>query len=505
MSLKQLAAAAIVVALGAAEVGAKQLSLQARISTGECWNEELHQNQTFFPTNFQTKPDLSLLARLFDIVYAGTFKVVISKVAKEQYILTQCGQTPPTNEDVDRVAPLEPDYTRKGFFVPLQSATAMSAVHLSFLDSLGVQDRLSYVSPNAVGPCWQKMSKCGAELEDSLSKTFEPAKLETQLSSVDAVFMTCSASDCKNVKNRANGVHVPTAHELDILATAECIKYLAAFFNKEPDANKLFAAVQTSYRQASSQGHRDVVVAWINFNQNGGPNRDRPEFIVSQASYKMALTADAGATNFYAPSGLRHVVDLEVSRAKAAIPAAGYMYTLPVKAFKDKAEASAQFFAALAGVDVVVDEADAYDPTKYTFDSFLSTYALNLSSSLKFLKNKMVLRIDRTLAKESKSLDWFESRIARPDLAVEGIAQGIFGNASKRSKYVRNVARGEGVDQLLSADTCLKTLPACSADAAPAPILISFARPSYPEIDFAASNVQFSFVVCLFFVVIRGP
>eukprot|EP00928_Gymnodinium_smaydae_P015741 TRINITY_DN1582_c0_g1_i6.p1 TRINITY_DN1582_c0_g1~~TRINITY_DN1582_c0_g1_i6.p1 ORF type:complete len:498 (+),score=114.65 TRINITY_DN1582_c0_g1_i6:153-1646(+) len=494
MSLKQLATAAIALAFGA-EVGAKQLSLQARISSGECWNEELRSKQTFFPTTFQAKSDASL-AHLFDVVYADTFKVVISKMAKEQYVLTQCGQEQPTNADVNAVVPLETNYTRKHFFVPLQNVTAMSTVQLTFLDALDVEDRVSYVSQYAVGPCWQKMAKCGAKLEDN-PKALD--KLESQMSSVDAVFMACGASDCTNVNKRANGVHVPTTHDSDMLATAEYVKYLGAFFNKEPDANKLFAAMQTSYDQAAAEGNRDVVVAWINYNKYGGPAWNREEFSVSQATYKLSLTSHAGASNLDAATAFKNVVGADVYNAVASNPAAGKTYALPVKDFKDKAEASAKFFAALAEVDVVVDESYVYDPTTYTFDSFLSTYLLDSSSSLKFVKNKMVLRFDRTLAKDSKGLDWYESRIARPDFAVEGLAKVIFGDASKRSKYFRNVARGEEVDQQLSPDTCLKTLPACSAEDAPAPITIG--GPMDPEVDFASSNVQFSFVVCLLFVV----
>mmetsp|Transcript_39174 Transcript_39174/g.124387 ORF Transcript_39174/g.124387 Transcript_39174/m.124387 type:complete len:120 (-) Transcript_39174:185-544(-) len=82
----------------------------------------------------------------------------------------------------------------------------------------------------------------------------------------------------------------------------------------------------------------------------------------------------------------------------------------------------------------------------------------------------MVLRIDRTMGEAMKSLDWYESRIAKPEWAIEGLARVVHEDTSKRAKYFRNVAKDETVDQVLKAAGCTKALPVCSAMIDPAPI-----------------------------------
>jgi len=118
---------------------------------------------------------------------------------------------------------------------------------------------------------------------------------------------------------------------------------------------------------------------------------------------------------------------------------------------------------ALANVDVIIDETYAYLPRSYTFDTFLGNFGLNRSSPHKFVKNQMVLRIDGTIS-AADGLDWYESRIARPDWAVEGLARGIHGDASKRFKYFRNIAKDESIE-VLTADACTVTLPSCDPSA----------------------------------------
>mmetsp|Transcript_5926 Transcript_5926/g.15130 ORF Transcript_5926/g.15130 Transcript_5926/m.15130 type:complete len:109 (+) Transcript_5926:47-373(+) len=64
----------------------------------------------------------------------------------------------------------------------------------------------------------------------------------------------------------------------------------------------------------------------------------------------------------------------------------------------------------------------------------------------------------------------YESRIAKPEWALEGLARVVYQDASKRAKYFRNIAQGETVDQVLTAAGCTKALPVCSALIDPVPI-----------------------------------
>jgi len=349
----------------------------------------------------------------------------------------------------------------------------MSTVQLGFVDALEVQDRVNFVGGYASAPCWQKALGCGAAIEDSWAADFNATHLAWQKSSVDVVFDDCG-SDCSSINSMANGVHVPTTQEDGALATAEYIKYIGAFFNKEPMANDLFTATTLAYNQAASgAAPTKPVAAWLSYTTYGGPNSNEPAFAVSQAAYKMSLVTDAGGANFDAAAELAGLLGLSVKDAVWGNPAAGKTYSIVLSAYNGsdsntledvKANASEHVMAALGSVDVVIDENYAYDPSAYTYESFLTSFGLTNSSNLTFVKNQMVLRLDRTIS-AGNGLDWFESRIAKPDWALEGLAYAMHEDQSKRAKYFRNVAKGETPDQVLTAEMCKATLPVCEAEA----------------------------------------
>jgi ABC-type Fe3+-hydroxamate transport system substrate-binding protein len=449
---------AFVVSCGALAV------LQARVTAGECSEVAVTDTGpgTYFPAQGQVAPDQTL-AKLFEMTYAETFKVVTSKLAKEQYVLTQCGQQAPSDADVEKVAALGTGYTRKHFKVPVQTSAAMTTVLLGFLDALGVQDRVKYIDQYASAPCWQKALGCGSQLTSIPwgGDTAKEAEQAAQLNSVDVVFMDCPTNNnCEKVNSRANAVHIPVTQDVGPIESAEHIKLVAAFFNMEPKAKEVFEATKKSYKEAATgAGAQSLTVAWISYDSWSTP----ANFVVSQATYKRTMVTAAGAINFDAATKLT-TPTWAVSDAVYGMPAAGKTYKLAVSSTKQ--EASNTFFAALADVDVVVDEVYAATPATYNFQSFLDAYGLQSDSQLKFVKNKMVLRIDRTLT-PTNGLDWFESRIAQPAWAVEGLAHVLHKDNTKKAKYFRNVAENETPDQLLKKENCTNTLPVCSAGTDP--------------------------------------
>merc|ERR1712194_400065 len=105
--------------------------------------------------------------------------------------------------------------------------------------------------------------------------------------------MDCSAgSDCSSVRDTLNAVHFPATQEGTPVASAEYIKYMAAFFNKEPKANKVFDAVKTSYEQAGVFATTQPKVAWIAYNAPSSWSEEK--FVISQAAYKLEMVESAG-------------------------------------------------------------------------------------------------------------------------------------------------------------------------------------------------------------------
>jgi len=436
-----------------AAIGAQGMltSLNMRIEKGECSNATLSTSSNLFALSNRAEAS-SDVAQLFEIFYGDTFKVVTSLMAKEQYVLTQCGQAPPSDTQVNTVVPLPTSYVRKHFSVPLQRAIAMSTVHLAFLDHLGVQDRIEKISQYASGSCWQKALSCGSKLEDAYGNATVASQ---QKDAVDAVFMDCSGTgDCTTVNSRSNAVHVPTTQDPGPLNSAEYIKFFGAFFNKEPLANERFTAIVSAYKSAATSGSSKPVVAWVSYSAPSSWSEEK--FSMSQATYKLNMTTDAGGMNLDAAAAFAAVPGVKVT-----IAVSGKTFDLSTEPFGSKANISSYLMKALANVDVLLDETYAPDPSTYTFQTFLSNFNLTESSELKFVKNKMVLRIDGTMS-TAKGLDWYESRIARPDWAVEGLARCLHSDSSKVFKYFRNLAKGE-TPKVLDASACTDTLPVCEA------------------------------------------
>jgi len=400
----------------------------------------------------QAETDISS-ADLFEIKYGSNFKVMLERHAKEMYVLTQCGTIQPNEVQIDAVMMKPSDYTIKHFTVPLQVVGAQTSVVLEFFTALGVEDRVKYVGQYASGACWQKALGCGAT-----------ADMTAQLPEVDAWFMDCDYTrGCISVNEQAKGVHVSATQDPGPLRSAEHIKFVAAFFNKEELANDLFVAQVASYRGLAASYSTQPTVAWIEYNSWG-----TAAFKLSQAIYKLRYVQHAGGRNVDG-NEVKRLIGSHMEKDTAV---SGTTYTLALSGFsgtpaEQKASASAAFFEALKSLDVsvVIDETYASAPRDYTISSFYDTFGLSASSDLRFITGRKVLRVDGTIS-EGDGLAWFESRIALPDGAAEGLARAVHGDASKQRLYFRNIAENEE-PTVISPGQCANIVPACDDTAYP--------------------------------------
>lgn len=428
----------ITIFLALRTVTAAVRTLPERIAVGECVDSTAG-DVSLYPAKVSSFPDPAVTAAeadvsaaaLISVAYGNHFKVLTEELAKEQYVLTQCGTSQPTDEEVNAIVS-GTGYQRKHFSVPVQDVTAASTTILSFLRRLGVEDRVAYADAYAVHGCWQKAASCGSTLESAW--TGNATKLEEQLDSVEVVFMDCN-SDCSNVRARSNAVHVPATKDNGNLHSAEYIKFLAAFFNLEELALRTFQDTVTSYtgRQASASA---PVVAWIQWNSWYS------RYELSQATFKLQLVTAAGGRNVDAAQLSQSVSSMAVEDAVAGNPGAGKTYYVP--AGDDRAAAANALLAAMQDVDIVVDETYAADP-----------------GTQKFLTAQKVLRVDRSYTSLG-SLDWYESRLAYPDWAATGLARYVLDDTTKLPRYFCNVALDEA-PELVTAESCQQSLPSCDA------------------------------------------
>jgi hypothetical protein len=384
-------------------------------------------------------------------------------MAQEQYILTQCGTTAPTTSEIAAVSPLPTGYIQKFFTIPVQSIATTSSVQMTFFESLGLEQRVTLVSDSAVGACWQRAAGCGASLVSAWTNaTLRAIQLESP--DLEVVLMDCtstSPTDCSNVNAASNGVHFGATQAGGPLASAEYVKFIAAFFNKDAEAQQIFDAQLVAYQSVATTISPAPVVAWISQGWGGG------SLVLSQATYKLEMVTGAGGTNVNGDTVMAAIGStMTVADAVPSNPAAGRTFTLSLSAYNGSlADASTAFFAALTGVDVVIDETYGADPAAYTMDTFYTNFGLTSSSTLPFIVNSMVIRYDGTLSSTGSS-DWFETRVARPDYAVEGLRRCIEPDPNRPMRYFRNIATTPPeMPEVIAESECTRTLPQCDSTA----------------------------------------
>merc|ERR1719460_2696119 len=279
-------------------------TLEQRIANGEFAGQALA-GSALFPVDYLA-PYRSLsaaaltaidgpiaAAELIEIHYGQTFKVLTETYAQEQYVLTQCGAATPSEADINAVKALPTGFTRKYFTIPLQQVMAESTVQLGFLHELGLHDRVAYVSQYAVGACWQKIHDCNAAgvVTDTSSVDMQATR-----QNMDAAFMDCpwdNGPNCAALHSIPNAVHFSASQDPAPIHSAEHIKFIAAFFNKEEDAERLFSsevtAMQAKQTQLAARADSDMqTVAWIEKSWDG-------KYSLSTAPYKKVMTEQAGS------------------------------------------------------------------------------------------------------------------------------------------------------------------------------------------------------------------
>jgi len=419
-------------------------------AAGKCLDANQCASLDCFPTSAHARQGQRYaevqFAALFSIKYGRYFKVVEDHKSKEQYVLTQCGCGSATTQQIDATAPLPANYKRKFFQIPLDNVATESTVQLEFFKELGLTDRVRFVSSYAVGACWVALNQCNAGFEPSYGNSTLRTMQEAQVS---AIFKDCSGNSCAA---EAKTVHFSATQDPSPLNSAEHIKFIATFFNKEREANLIYDRQVTAY-QNMRRGHQSPALrlAWI---KKGFSN----DYVISLAKYKMQFVADAGALNV-------NKIDIQNALNSIAVTTtvSGDELSLPFAAYGgNQSETATAFMAALSNVDVVIDESWVAVPRDYTFSSFLNTFFLDASSPLPFVANRKVFRTDGAIS-AANNWDWFESRVAKPEAFLADLIKAVHGESGSL-RYLRNVAQNE--EPRVLAGQCNVRLPACEGGVA---------------------------------------
>lgn len=415
----------------------------------DCLPESTSNTTSWFPRGFhvaagkESTDGSSTVHKFGDrflIEYFNTYKVVTNLVEDEKYVLAQCTYSP------FFAAPVAHYPGTKGFSIPLTSV-ASGYRTAAFLVELGLTDRVAYASNASVNPCLQQLGGCGRYKDENITTrpTFMAHKLDTRNTIAFSPF---------------TGGQTP-------LESAEWVKFMAVFFNKEPEANAVYAEVSSAYnhlaaevKKARGKGADWPVVAWMTV--------DEEYITIFQDAHFEALTKDAGGRL------------VNISFAKDIPEVEGMMFadhgdgTLTLHMNIDEEAAEAFTRRVLKDVDVVFDISHNHDfyldqSKVYTKDQLLanlSPFDGDYQNLFKFMINNQIYRIDNRVG--PRETDFFEQGYARPDLVLKDLIQILTPAAAPKEArlyFIRNIDDSRlpmRTPRLCPVDQCtLKPKPIC--------------------------------------------
>lgn len=411
---------------------------------------------TYFPAEMRLLPDEPMtpnqndpsqglkvtIADRFSLEYGPNYKILENLDHGDTFVLYRCGLPPPAIDSL-------PERVRNSNFsffeTPVARFSTGLTIPLEFLSQLSVGDRGSIIDLTYVtNPCYHALEECEIlEHVSAYNSSFTERIIvaQSELHIVD-YFGTGETGLPIDVPMQISG-------EAGMLERAEWIKFLAAFFNLEVGAGKIFADIVERYNEAAVKNVEESerpLVAFISFFEGFGDSYPQ-SWSISSAGYKQDLVDDAGGRSLN-------------------FSATGTYFDNPNN-----------LKIALEGVNILVDETYAADPSLYSLATFLSNfnYTAEEINSLPFADD--IYRVDKRLNSGKYGaigIDWFESAIANPDLVLLDFKSAIQPDYSQSenfdSRWLRNVARGDPVVPVTS-DECRSEEDSCSFVGEPIPRL----------------------------------
>jgi len=364
-------------------------------------------------------------ASTFTVSYHKSYKVVTNVGAEEAYVLYQCGTPAPDAERLAADGALGSVEVTTTVAVPATQADVQSTSGLTFVDLIGERSHVvatgesDYVS----SPCYQQAINEGSITAYGFG--------ESSPSGVDVKFGYSGAEG-------NNAVGLTEYNEKSALGMAEWVEFVALFFNREGRATGVLDSIQGRIQCAAARAAEALAAA-------GGV---RPKVLWAEAlSYAGTVTWQLGAC----PEWYCDLVTLAGGEFVEVDSAVSHSNTN---------------FSALAEIGADADvwiypsnnwDSDPFD-SGWTMDG--DTDALAALASVPAVAHKRVFDVRGSEGSSSKASDYYERRVAEPDVLLEDLVKAIWGNAADfdhDSVWLRNVLEGKA--------TTIWTADDCTADA----------------------------------------
>jgi hypothetical protein len=262
-------------------------------------------------------------------------KVTVAGCNDKPYILYPRATTPPE---------LGAGY--KYFGVPLNSVAVTQTIPMTFLENLGVREKIKFISQFSVSGCAQKL------VSDGSAAVYSSADKATQAASVEAVIVSSVAGGEWGWNDEASEHKLicdKSSSEPTLLAGAECIKFWALFFDKPTEAAASHCETEARYT-CNSVAASSISAASSHMTSNYMYQTPTAVFMSTESwnnahviyttPYKVALIQDAGSV----------MPDLSAFSAYYIAASSKYSFDYTNTA------ALAAFHSAIQNVDVIVAE-----------------------------------------------------------------------------------------------------------------------------------------------------
>eukprot|EP01051_Picozoa_sp_SAG22_P000902 SAG22_NODE_29_length_28404_cov_23.294153_23_plen_475_part_00 len=375
----------------------------------------------YFPDKIDTA-----FANGFSVTYTNAYKVITGP-SVGTIVAYQCGTPAPNATALGATATIA---------VPVTAVSLLSTTQIPFVEFLGERLAINSVlgSNNNPGdlivssPCIRERVASGDVISFPIASW--NANLSAMPSGTDAVFCSAGYGCSAAVTAAAAGVGavvipVAEANEPAVLGTAEWLEYFALFFNREAladthvlEAEARYGAVAAAVEAAAptAAGSRPKVL-WANY-YGGWYGGTCP------GSYYCAVVEDAGGEWLQLPAGAPNSWD---------------------------PTSQADFLATAAEADVWFFTDDWADKIEAGSSGDPNRTAL---MALPVYRNGRVYDITYNNGFEPAGNDWFESRMAEPDVFLADLATVITPAATLPNPHTRVWWRNVGTETPKAARPC---------------------------------------------------
>ncbi|KAL7564828.1 hypothetical protein ACA910_021084 [Epithemia clementina (nom. ined.)] len=177
---------------------------------------------------------------LWSIEYNGTYKILTNNVAKESYLLYQCGTDVPTDLNTSEFAAV--------LEIPLKTAGLTQTPMITFMEQIGARDKIGafLTDPQYIwSPCFAQAVQSGeVAVPEQRSDDQTPSLVGQNPPNLTEMV---AFADEYETPPFSQVVKISASIEATNAAIFEWAKYFAVFFNMEETANKVVDAAEERF------------------------------------------------------------------------------------------------------------------------------------------------------------------------------------------------------------------------------------------------------------------